>query len=537
MQNHVVDQLLAELRALVTDLGRDGGLIGPSVYDTAQVIRLAPPASGVSHTLAWLVAQQQPDGGWGNPAFPRARDVPTLAALLALHLYATTPQDRRNIQAGLAFLRQHAPLWEGPLPDDLPVGIELLLPRLLEEAHVAGLSVPRAPYAALVALGGRRKRMLAALPVRAGTPPAHVWEGWGTEPDPELIDASGGIGHSPAATAAWLRASSRRANLATARAAAHRYLERAAAATGVGIPGVVPTVWPIPRFEQPFALYMLLVGGLLDHPRLREVVDLQLDDLARALRPSGLGMSDHFLPDGDDTAAALALLLAGGRPARLSSLERFAHADHFCAYAGELQPSLSVTAHAAHTLHLAGQPCAHAVRYMLDHQFSDGRWLGDKWNSSWLYTTSQAMIALTHSPHIDAVRHAADALIAHQQADGGWGSSDRATIEETAYGVLALRVLVRHGLGTREDQCALELAERWLLRSYYPFEHHSYEPSWLGKQSYQPQRIVRIIQLAATFPTAELPAALPISQDGSAQPAQSARSAGAALRPALPNIC
>jgi hypothetical protein len=532
MQNHAVDQLLAELRALITDLGRDGGLIGASVYDTAQVIRLAPPTSGVQHTLAWLVQQQQPDGGWGNPAFPRARDVPTLSALQGLHLYATTPQDRRHIQAGLAFLRQHAPIWEAQLPDDLPVGIELLLPRLLEQAHAAGLRVPGTPYAALIALGERRRSILAALPARAGTPPAHVWEGWGWDPAPELVDASGGVGHSPAATAAWLRASSRRGDLATAREAAHRYLEQAAAATGVGIPGVVPTVWPIPRFEQPFALYMLLAGGLLDHPLLQEAVGLQLGDLARALGASGLGMSDHFLPDGDDTAAALALLLASGRAAQPSILERFAHADHFCAYAGELQPSLSVTAHAVHTLRLAGQPCAPAVRYLLDHQFSDGRWLGDKWNSSWLYTTSQAIIALADSLHIDALRRAADALVGYQHADGGWGDGQSATIEGTAYGVLALRVLTRHGLGTRVDQSALELAERWLLRNYHPFEHRDYEACWLGKQSYLPRRIVRIIQLAATFPTAELPAVLPISQAvGQARPTQSAEQITVALAP------
>jgi hypothetical protein len=241
-------------------------------------------------------------------------------------------------------------------------------------------------------------------------------------------------------------------------------------------------------------------------------------------------MSDHFLPDGDDTAAALALLLASGRAVQSSILEQFAYADHFCAYAGELQPSLSVTAHAAHTLGLVGQPCAPAMRYMLDRQLLDGRWLGDKWNSSWLYTTSQVIIALANSQYTDALRRAADALLAYQHADGGWGDGESATVEGTAYGVLALRVLMRHGLGTRGDQDALELAERWLLRSYHPFEHGDYEPCWLGKQSYLPRRIVRILQLVATFPTAELPAVLPISQAvGQARPAQSAVQAAVGL--------
>jgi len=79
----------------------------------------------------------------------RARDLPTLAALLTLHLYAISAHDRKIIQSGLAFLWQHAPVWAGPLPDALPIAIELLLPRLLEEAQAAGLDVPRAPYAVL----------------------------------------------------------------------------------------------------------------------------------------------------------------------------------------------------------------------------------------------------------------------------------------------------------------------------------------------------------------------------------------------------
>jgi hypothetical protein len=510
MQNHVVDSLLAELRSVIRELGQDGGLIGPSIYDTAQVIRLAPPASGVQHTLDWLVAQQQADGGWGNPAFPRARDVPTLAALLALHLYATTPHDRRIIQAGLDFLRQHAPIWEGLLPDDLPVGIELLLPRMLEEAQAAGLCVPRAPYAALIALGERRRRMLAALPIRAGTPPAHVWEGWGTDPDLNLIDASGGVGHSPAATAAWLRASARRADLAPARAAAHRYLERAAAATATGIPGVVPTVWPIPRFEQSNALYALLVGGLLDHPQLSSAVRAQIADLAQAFSPAGLGMSDSFIPDGDDTAEALAVLHAAGHPIELAIMRRFAHQDHFCAYHGELQPSTSVTAHAAHILRMCGQPSVSAQQYLAARQLPDGRWHGDKWNGSWLYTTCQIMVALAGTEPSAAIERALLTLLAHQQPDGGWGTQG-ASAEETGYAILALRSLMHTPMGTAAVRQSLEQAERWMLSAYHPFDQ-PLRPCWLGKEIYRPYRLARIIELAATFPSAELAAPMEVAQ-------------------------
>jgi hypothetical protein len=510
MQHHVVDSLLTELRSLVQNLGQNGGLIGPSIYDTAQVIRLAPPASGVQQTLNWLVSQQQPDGGWGDPAFPRTRDVPTLAALLALHLYAISAHDRKIIQSSLAFLWQHAPVWAGPLPEDLPVGIELLLPRLLEEAAAAGLSVPRVPYAGLLALGERRRRMLAELPARAGTPPAHVWEGWGLDPDPNLLDASGGVGHSPAATAAWLRASSGRADRADARAAAHRYLAQASAATGAGIPGVVPTVWPITRFEQSNALYALLVGGLLDHPSLRDVIGPQVQALAQALQPFGLGMSDFFIPDGDDTAEALAVIHAAGYPVDLATMRGFAHESHFCAYHGELQASTSVTAHAAHFLHMCGQQSVPAQQYLIDRQLADGQWSGDKWNSSWLYNTCQIMVALAGSAHNAVIERALHALLMHQHADGGWGTQG-SSAEETGYAILALRALLRAETHISVVSPPLDRAQSWMLSTYRPFDAHL-RPCWLGKEIYRPLRLARIIELAATFPSSEISAPLEMAR-------------------------
>ena len=82
--NRMLDLLITDLRHLVSDLGKDGGLTSPSIYDTAQVLRLAPASESTCATLDWLLAQQKADGGWGNPAIPLTRDVPTLATVLAL---------------------------------------------------------------------------------------------------------------------------------------------------------------------------------------------------------------------------------------------------------------------------------------------------------------------------------------------------------------------------------------------------------------------------------------------------------------------
>ncbi len=54
--------LIAELRTLIGELGKDGGLISPSVYDTAQVLRYYPPKEGVEPALHWLIVSAT--AGW-----------------------------------------------------------------------------------------------------------------------------------------------------------------------------------------------------------------------------------------------------------------------------------------------------------------------------------------------------------------------------------------------------------------------------------------------------------------------------------------
>src|SRR6266508_1562659 len=207
--NQLVAALCADIRALVRDVGTSGGLIGPSVYDTAQVLRLRATASDGRHVIDWLIDQQAPDGGWGDASAPRTRDVPTLAAILAIHTRAATPVDRMAVLHGLAFLRRQAGLWTGPVPHGIPVGIEVILPRLLQDALRAGLEVPTHPYRGLVALGRRRLQALGTMPVRPGTPVAHSWEAFGGLADRRLLDNRGCVGNSPAATAAWLRTARR----------------------------------------------------------------------------------------------------------------------------------------------------------------------------------------------------------------------------------------------------------------------------------------------------------------------------------------
>lgn len=485
--------VLAELQALIADLGKGGGMMSPSVYDTAQVLRFCPPADA-RPVLEWLVRAQYTDGAWGDPLIPLARYVPTLAAVLALLPHTDEPAIDLVVAAGRAWL-DDADDYSQPLPDGLPVGVELILPRLLADAAALGWSLPQERYAPLLALSRRRISMIEQVAPRRGSVLAHSWEGWGDEPTPALLDESGSIGHSPAATAAWIRAARGRDDLREACVAAQEYL--AAAGALFEVPGVMPTAWPVPRFEQANALYALQVADVLDHPQLQAQIDAQIDDLRHALRANGLGFSDVFDPDGDDTAVALAVLNATGEGPGSAPIMHFAAGDHFCAYPGELQPSLSMVAHAIHALSVCGTSHPQSELYLIAQQGVDGRWLSDKWNGSWLYTTGHAIVALATSSHTVALQRAVDALGVYQYPDGGWGAQ-QVSAEETAYAVLALHALQRCNQLPPSAETTLHKAEQWLIRNYQP-NALGQQVCWLAKEMYRPYRVARMIELAATL--------------------------------------
>ncbi|MFL5807702.1 MAG: prenyltransferase/squalene oxidase repeat-containing protein [Roseiflexaceae bacterium] len=492
-----VEVLLTDLRYLIGDLGKDGGLIGPSIYDTAQVIRFAPPAQGVEPALDWLLAQQQPDGGWGDPSVPLARDIPTLAALLALHMYTTSKAAHDAILSGLLFLQRQSAQWQMPLPDDIPLAAEFVLPALVKQAQQQGFALDAAPYARLRTLGDKRRQMIAQLQLHPGTAPMHSWEAWGQRPDVRLLDGADSIGHSPAATAAWLYATRGRTELDDARARTQCYLDRAMLSTGVDIPGVQPTVWPYERNEQSVSMFAVMLAGLLDHPALHEVVRAQLDDMWRGLRPEGQGISDHFTTDGDITAMDFAILATAGYRPDPAVLRRYIVGDSCLTYPNEMQRSLSATTHAAHALAILDDDPTPLLKYLYTRRTDDGRLLGDKWHASWLYLTGHALHALIEAGQIPEALSILQALIDHQHDDGSW-SVTAAVGEETAYAVLGLLAFQRRGSLPDHGWQALRRAERWLLHNYRPLTEE-YGACWAAKEMYRPRRIARTIEVSATL--------------------------------------
>jgi hypothetical protein len=495
--NSYIEPLLTELRSLVADLGKGGGLISPSIYDTAQVLRLYPPKEGVEPALNWLLAQQQADGGWGSPETPYARAVPTLAAVLALHTYRRILAMQEAVDAGLTFLRGQAGQWAEMPIDALPIATEMILPYLIEETLHVGLNLECKPYEPLYRLRQRKRQKIAAMQLRPGTPPTYSWETLGKDVDSLLPDHSGGIGHSPAATAAWLQQASTRPDLAEPSALAQQYLAQAAKATGLNIPGVVPSVWPIVGNELAYAPYAVLATGLLQHPLLQDVIAPILDELWIIMqRGHGVSFGEYFTPDVDDTGLALAALHAASHPVDPAVILQFKNGDHFCTFHYELNPSVFANAHALYGLACVGERFPAAEKFLLERQGVDGRWFADKLHSSWLYTTLEVVLVLNYLGYTTEVQKAAHALVQYQKADGGWGSGNLSTRAETSYALITLWTLYQSDLLGENAVAALRRGYRWLRSAYRPGVLAD-DKLWLGKELYVPYRVERAYELSA----------------------------------------
>lgn len=468
--------------------------MSPSVYETAQVLRFYPPAQGAAPALAWLVEQQAGDGGWGWPGNSLYRIVPTLAAILALRVHDPTIGATAAIEAGLAFLARNESATATAGTSAIPIAYELILPRLLADAAAVGLPVTMQPTAEVAALGRRRLARLATDPPPADTTPFVSWEAWGADTAQACLHPISGIGHSAAATAWWLQGGGDRIDL-VARTQAARYLQRSMQAAGSGIAGVVAPFWPINRFEQLFMLHPLLLAGIMRLSSLQPVLRPLLEELWSALSPHGVGFSDYFTPDGDDTAAALGVLHTGGFPVSVDILSDFRHPTHFSAYPSELHTSLTVTARASHALAHMGYPTQNWQCAIVAAQQPDGWWYGDKWNISRFYSTCLALSALTGAEPTTTWRLARQALLQSQHPEGGWGEQWPTPVE-TSYALLALWMIHDARMLDAAGTQALAQGQRFLA-SVACTAHDNDPPMWIGKDLFRTPRIDRVFILSA----------------------------------------
>ncbi|MCU7820172.1 prenyltransferase/squalene oxidase repeat-containing protein [Kitasatospora sp. DSM 101779] len=485
------------------------GDVRPSLYETARVLSAAPWLPGGQARLEYLLREQAADGSWGEGPAPY-RLLPTLSAVEAV-LAVLQQEPRADGAAGrlaAAAARGLAALGRlpsaGPWPDT--AAAEILVPGLvaavnerLDRPAVAGLphlgpwhrgtrpAVPRGYHAASPEAVARKCRAAGGVPLKLH----HTFEGVaGHLPDALLPAADGLLGSSPAATAAWAAAAGssgqRQRAVDELAAVAHRY------------GGLLPEAAPITVFERLWVAAALARSGLASCglPTLRKWADHLYD-------PEGVRGAPGLMVDADDTAMAVLVAALVDRPRDPAPLAVFDNGRHYDCYIGEDTGSLTANAHALQALqaHLSRRPeeaqthlpvMRRVADWMTEHQLPQGHWT-DKWHASPYYATERCVTALSAIPGPrarQALRAAAEWVLATQQPDGSWGIWG-GTAEETAY---AVKILLRTpGIA---DGRALDRAEAFLVETART-PGHRHPARWHDKTLYAPEAMVQAEVLAA----------------------------------------
>ena len=248
----------------------------------------------------------------------------------------------------------------------------------------------------------------------------------------------------------------------------------------------------------------MMIGDVLDQADLKEALMPQVADLSHAITPTGIGFSDYFTHDGDNSAAALSIVKHFEMGLDATLIQRFGTAEHFWGYIGELQVSHTVTSRSVYLLDMLGISTTTHEEYLLSLQMEDGSWPGDKWNISPYYGTCIAAFALAQKGYTykDSLKKAVDFIQDSQLEDGGWSIDDRSAVTDTSYALLALYQLDKV---VEVDRDVLNQGYQWITSHYRPFCRHD-ENRWLNKLEYTPYRIdwafllTSIVVLSEKFP-------------------------------------
>ena len=500
----------AQLRVLLPVVGH--GCIEPTAYDTAWVARVPdrqhPDRPAFPEAFEWLLAHQHADGSWGTRLnYHHDRVISTLNAAITLAHWNERGGEawRDRIEAAQGAVWRDA----AGLPSDPydPIGFELILPTLLDDARRRGLGVP---YQTLARIARMREAKLRRIPpdliytrhISTIFSAEFLGDGLDVGRVNGLLDDNGSIASSPSATAYYLLKDPD--NLA-----AREYLAGVLARGG----GAAPAVDPIDVFEPALTLY----NASQVWPDARPVapaIEPHVAALAGELqRKNGAGYNSYFaVPDLDGTSMVFRALTWAGLAPDPALLAQFEEDDHFRCFPFERNPSISAHVHLLDALRAAPpfpdrERMIRKVLSFLDRSRTLRTFWFDKWHASPYYTTAHAIAALreeagpsTLPPSgVAGQALAADAvywIVNTQNEDGSWGYYATSTAEETAYCVQALAAHGRNRATAPALRDAVRRGVDYLLASPERL-NRSYTPLWIAKSLYSPRWVVHSTVLSA----------------------------------------
>jgi halimadienyl-diphosphate synthase len=243
-------------------------------------------------------------------------------------------------------------------------------------------------------------------------------------------------------------------------------------------------------------LHLHLAEDLREH---QPYVEPLIETLRTNWGPEGIGITQEFPVDLDNTATAYMLLSTLGEFPDPKVFETFEEEDHFRCYRFERNISVDVHIHLIMALRQTpdfprrDDMLLKAINIV--SRYMQPGYITDKWHVSPYYSTAHAIIALHGLVNDSLIQDQIDWLCNTQQPDGSWTFYPHfppTAIEETAHALLALLVVQK-----RRGVIPHDIIKRGIkfLRSHYDY-HQDLPALWVAKAVYRPLHITRAIFLA-----------------------------------------
>lgn len=447
-----------------------------SIYDTAYVLR-----SGILEDQAikkinqYLIDQQHSDGSWGSVlGYIHDRVINTLAVIIAWKELGFYDQ---GITKAEAYLARAIPNLKKEVVET--IGFEFTFPNLIEEGRRLKINIPYNTEIVSYYLQMKEQK-LGGIPKSALQNITTLSHSLEALPFDEMSFSgmqlsNGSFGNSPAATAHFIRHSTR------PNPRAIQYLK-----TFEKNGWLIPSIYPFEIFEKAWVLYHYMHAGILFSMNFKSHTDYLWHHW---IKYEGASISNDFpVIDSDDSAIVYIVLKATGYPVDAKAFEKFELDGWFRCFDLERNPSISANIHVLEAINRSKTYMRRdAVIKKIIHFLSDAlsnTWI-DKWHISPFYCASHLILALRgmESP---LLKKAVDFLRNNRNSDGGWGVK-QSTFEETQYVSLALNS-VKDEFLQWQPSCPQDMND-----------HHP--ELWVDKGLYCPWNVVKSLNAVCSYAT------------------------------------